>query len=216
MTKATLLSLILAVTASGAAYADGSNTVVQSPLPKPLTPRVQQHTYSTGPTTVCPHHGPAIHYGHAGHGQIVHSSTDAGQGTVTCAGNYVTTGPILRTETMQPYVESVEPIIIVEDGEALVGGHAVHVAPRHHAHKHHADCGHSRPYVHKVETGLATFAGDFTGGVGSNVGSYTSGGGVVVITGNARRSGVLSHSASRYTFVAKSSGGGACCRMGGR
>lgn len=80
--------------------------------------------------------------------------------------------------------------------------------------------------THKVEVSNEVHLdmGSFTGGVGSGVtGGYYGGGGAVVISSGRSYSGVLSHSASSYTFRSHrmggkrrhGGGGGGCGCMGG-
>ena len=73
--------------------------------------------------------------------------------------------------------------------------------------------------VQRVETSAVQLdMGSFTGGVGAGVGGdFYGGGGAVIITGSKRYSGVMSHSASSYTFRSHRSyrGGGKKRRGGG-
>ncbi|MCF6329026.1 MAG: hypothetical protein L3J02_04420 [Henriciella sp.] len=56
----------------------------------------------------------------------------------------------------------------------------------------------------------------FSGGVGNGVdGGFYGGGGIIILGGDRRFSGVLSHAASAFTFRQRRGGGGGCGCMGG-
>ncbi len=66
------------------------------------------------------------------------------------------------------------------------------------------------------DTGLTLDAGSFSGGVGNGVdGGFYGGGGAIVLGGERRFSGVLSHSASAFTFRQRGTRGGKRGHHGG-
>lgn len=210
MLKPSMIAAVLAMTCVGVAHADGVNSVQVTPAPAPLqvqtgaTPRVH-HTYSSIGASPC---GSAVHYGQVREGAVVYSSSPAGGDAVRCSGNFVTTGPVVRTEVMPAYVETVQPIIYAAGTypgtpahPPLEGGASDELYCKHSGCGHHGKPHHGKAH-HKHSAPRAGFDGNFTGGVGAGVnGDWYGGGGIVVVpVGGRGYSSVMNHSAAAYTM----------------
>ena len=130
---------------------------------------------------------------------------------------------ITKTKTSTPCCGSVTRTIVKEHPPVVTKRIVTHrKAPTRTVTRTHTR--HPVRTVQRVETSTVQLdMGSFSGGVGAGIGGdFYGGGGAVIITGGKRYSGVLSHSASSFTFRShrggkKRRGGGGCgkCMMGG-
>lgn len=164
------LAAILLTTIHGAAFADGRTKPAGPPPPPPLNAPQQGAMMESAPRV--------HYYGDTYDGMPVSTQSCAGgQSGVTCRGDYVVVGSVIRTETMPAYVETVQPVILEN------GGWSAPVAPRAPAPRAHSCndpqyCDHRKPQ----KKSAVTLGGDFTGGVGYNVPTYYYGGRSVIVS----------------------------------
>ena len=180
MRKIILAAVFLVSTGTGVSWADGVERRAVTPPPAPLTTQ--------------PYTAPTPHFG----GTVVDTAQcmTASGDVVKCEGAYVIHGSVIRSETMTPHYESVDPIIHEQGNwtgsSATLAGSAQPVMRKPHGQnrpQQHVCSGHCEGQAMHVEkdTRYATFSGDYQGGVGYNVPTqYLGGARAIVVTGATR------------------------------